>query len=261
MNCSNFGDIANGTNAGIVGKGVNGTGSGFVFENCENYGNVKNAGICAERSNICRTFTNCNNYGRVTSGPGIAVAVTEKGCMKNCKNFGEVSGAGLVSDLNSNAILIECENHSSKKCYAGFVEQCRGRIYKCRNYADATYGFVYRIHNNSIVEQCETDGAFDYYLGYLFDGGGKIYNCIIRGSTSKNKTTQSNNNAKIESVLFIGTIIGTKRNQYYGSDFSAFYINRKKGYIGLKSLDDAGVFGLCGITTDYLNNNGFVQIV
>lgn len=46
---------------------------------------------------------------------------------------------------------------------------------------------------------------------------------------------------------------------FYGDDFSVYFVNRKKGYIGLKTLEDAGVYGICSIDRNYLISQNVLE--
>ena len=261
-NCKNYGIVST-TSYGL--GGIAGALDYGIAENCENFGMLKYAfssriGGIVGRGNP--TITNCINHGTILASGDYAGGICGEGNpveILNCKNYGNLrktrNSSGILGSGNST--IIQCENYG--ECVCGIANSFSGTIYRCSNYGNATYGIVRELNNNGNIRETEISGKFTYYVGQTLNAGSTIKNCLIKGSAANSKGIASTNNATIDGVIFIGKINGVQKNQYYGSDFSAFFVKWKTGYIGLKALESAGVYMFAIPDEEYLKQIGYTK--
>ena len=256
-NCVNYGNCA-----------ISGIGHAVKFVNCINYGNCTRSGICCQNygSGIANiTIVNCVNYGRCSAGINCGTGTNIE--MISCKNFGKCS-AGISSYAESSAVwrIINCENYGKTTYGICSVLKKSGLIQKCVNYGIATYGICGTAQEDSIIQYCFNEGQIINGNGAgicgTVKGSAQVLNCLNKCEL-KDSTCAGIVKSGISSIknsISIHKIGDVETKEYYGSDFSAFFVKWKTGYIGLKALESAGVYMFAIPDEEYLQQIGYTKM-
>ena len=145
-----------------------------------------------------------------------------------------------------------------------------GVIQKCVNYGKsetqwAPTGIAVSV-TNVMISDCRNEGTI-YGSGasgiaYNIGVGSIVKNCLNLGDLPT-ATTKSGIcytvKGTIKNCLSCCKIKNAIQKQYYGTDFSAFYVKWKTGYIGLKALDSVGAYMFAIPNEEYLQERGFAK--
>ena len=237
-------------------------------------------------------FTNCVNKGKIISRcwggtGGIIGRITYGGKAElfNCLNDGDIEGGvytggmiGYTAGNGGNIGVYNCTNKGNIKASSYGVagiwgyqnQQCDYRVINCQNYGNITGSDIAagigNFISNCIVKNCYSSGTIKSGLrmnGIAF--GGICENCLCEGEIKANNNTGHTNAittsaARTKNCIFNGKFNGNERKYFYGTDFSAFFVNYKKGYIGLKALESAGVYIVAIPDEEYLLSRGYVKV-
>jgi len=250
-NCANYGKVYT-----KVISNSSGSASGLFFRfaanatepyiiNCKNYGNVTShysgaTGIILQTDCQAAVIYGCNNYGDICSLQGSAVgltyAATNNMIIKNCANYGNITASsgyvsGLVYIIGENAsTIIDIEN--------------------CANYGKLTGG--------QYVGGIEVGRVSQMTLS--------IRNCISAGEIKHKYNTASASfpiyhttgagiRATAKNCIVDCKVLGQQKKQFWGDDFSGFFVNRMTGRVGLKELEGIGRYMLPIPSASYLEND------
>jgi hypothetical protein len=81
---------------------------------------------------------------------------------------------------------------------------------------------------------------------------------IASSISSASLITFTANAVEIDGLVRRVDAVGSRRLEYYGSDFSQFCINYKTGQLGIKTLEGKGLFQ-GKVTEDTLQRKGYTQ--
>ena len=275
-NCYNRGAITSkdGSALGIsyLGKGV---------KSCVNYGQVSgkngSAGlfISVKLLSNYECFKDFANYGNVKSSNNSACGLFfslnftsgQKLLMYGCSNYGKISGnyaCGLVGISGMcNLTLRNCENygHITSSVYAcGFmrVEGNSDTIINIENCAN--FGNV----------QSQNNRAMGFAVGSLSHVRLAIRNCLSAGDINGGlyyapfyqTAGVSSLVATVKNSIADCKIQGQQTRQFWGNDFSAFFVHRMTGRIGMKEFESVGSFMIPIPSASYLENDlNFTRVV
>ena len=272
-NCYNRGAITSkdGSAQGISydGKGV---------KSCVNYGQVsgKNgtAGlfIYVKLLSNYECFKDFANYGNVKSSNNSAYGLFfsleftsgQKLLMYGCSNYGKISGkdaCGLVRIGGMcNLTLRNCENYGyiTSSGYAGGFMRVEGNSDTIINIENcANFGNV----------QSQSNRAMGFAVGSLSNVRLAIRNCLsagdINGRLYRDPFYQtvgvSSLVATVKNSIANCKIQGQQTRQFWGNDFSAFFVHRMTGRIGMKAFESVGSFMIPIPSASYLEDLNFTR--
>ena len=269
INCVNRGkisaDVSSARAAGIAVKTHGNCCEQLYVINCHNYGditvNTNIGGIVCIGGEKYTQIVNCNNYGNIksTSSAGGVAYTISKGDIIGCVNYGNLLSTGTEYKggilYEGSAQIDNCINYGIVETIGangwcgGIVCRSAKKISNCIN-----YGKVISKAGGTLKAGIAGAGASE-----------GIYNCINYGEllTYNNQTngiTGSGVNSKvIVNCINKSLINGEMIKSYYGSDFSAFFVKWKTGYIGLKALESAGVYMFAIPDEEYLQQIGYTK--
>jgi len=287
-NCNNYGDILL-RNQSIGGICCNGNVESIIL-NCNNYGKIIGrgnlAGIMAN-SPKTSTISNCGNFGYIKSddvnAAGQMVAIIELGLtVENCraKSVSKTTFIGYIRCAAGNTANIFVNN-----CEMNAVNYYGGRTIVC-NVSSKGVGAVVNVHieNSKFIISDSTAGSLyviydSYKLDNLTINNVKFYcknktgdlRMLLSSSTLQEAIIKNTcidvEGTKYTTVFLLskfkgeGILINIKKpseikKQYYGADFSGFYVSWRTGKIGLVALDGRGSFQGT-VDEEFLKNKGY----
>ena len=269
-NCENNGNIVSGSPCG----GVIGTITKTIRD-CSNNGdinvttasNVHNIGgiagnLFSSKESSC---SGCVNRGNITisgynAGGIIGGTSVSNLIISNCKNYGNVGTANVVGGIVgsariNNLILSHCENYG----------EIKGKDYNCGGLVgavDTAEISVCKNKGNIIADKVESVGAFVGRTTLAI----KVSNCINYADVIKKKNVTSacfglfekGSTHKINGVISCGKLNGVLDKEYYGTNFSEFYLDLKSGEVGLKLFVGKGLFQ-GKVEENILQNKGYTK--
>ena len=254
INCENHGKVSGRYIGGIMGRS---TGSNFaVIDSCVNTGEICTAGDAVGggiAGSVKAVITNCVNSGNFFASSSLAgiCSILEDGEIRDCKNFGNVFN-GVINNLRENAKVFNCENAFEGNCTNGLVKTCSGKIYRCVNKSNATYGLANIVSETGGIYECESLGDSIYYIANKINAGGEVKNCHFKGESLQAVGT---NNGSLINIVYESS----SNKEYYGTDFSKFFITWKDQRIGLIAIESVGLYR-GKLTEAYLIKKEFTKV-
>ena len=266
--CNNYGKI--------YGKGYYVAGivvflkKGKVFY-CNNYGKLEAengtaGGIVASvyGTQTFTTISNCSNYGKII-------------CKSNYHWSGEIVGFYGADDnsVGENPLTISCcKGFSSSPC--GLTGRVFEKLVIRDCILDKYFPTEEKKYTGLIVAIMQEQGSAEISnISINIRSTNLTQLCFIYSSTQSNKVNIKNisynlncdsithtrvttfqGEMKIDGCLFSMKVGGTTHKQYYGSDFSGYYVDFKTGKIGLKSHSGKG-FYQGKVTEEFLLAKGY----
>lgn len=268
-NCENHGNFVWERNSSCLPGGFLGISynkkNDIEITDSKNYGNNAFAGMVAYFEGFL-AIVNCENHGKVIEGveSGEIIATISSGNVEtkitivNCKIFSK-AGRPIIGNIWSEAI--ENIYIDIKNVVVDFCDSQVSPYYIIVRYIDsANYETRINVNGLQVVDKREASSLVLY--GWLTDRTTiSLKNIVLFlecDSANRFALMEYKNDEKI---LNVSIIIFCKKStadnkQYYGTDFSGFYIDFKTGKIGIKSLSGKG-FYQGRVTEEYLTNKGF----
>jgi len=227
------------------------------------------------------SIINCKNYGYVkgnSEASGIIGNVTQSdtkmGYLLNCINEGQITSlsnnaTGVVATSSSSAKFLTIRNCVNKgKVFAGGNNRAIG----IANSGSTNFGTS---DSKFLIENCVNEGDLEgkYCAGITsFSVTGArssfiVRNCLstgnfYRGSSASSyytiySSTGVSNKISVVNCIGIGKVMENQQGmkQFWGNDFSAFFVHRMTGRIGLKELEGIGRYMLPIPSASYLEND------
>ena len=282
-NCENYGHVETPHYcAGIVAT----PSAHMEIIRCKNFGTIKGgtcvAGIVSADYYIgAKKISYCENYGDLHfSGQacgGIIGWITQKTEVSNCRQYGRLFEEGnawyngsIVGQVSQggDAIVKDCVVEYYGEVNAVIV----GRIIDSKieisnisitkhNLRDTTIELFTDITNSSCLLSkveviAKSDNKVPFYACHYYGGENELVleNIFVNidNVTNTNITNKTSESAKVKIKSLI------INNQFYGSDFSGYYVDWKTGKVGVKAVSGKG-FYQGKVTTQWLLNNGYQQ--
>ena len=260
---------------------------------CENHGRIISGQLTGGLAYSVSYAKNCKNYGNLSNSSyngGIAVSGTY---FIDCENYGTAYG-GIFGE-GRDATVINCKSYGN----APLVGRSIGGLIIKNCYTEAhVINWFYQTSGKVTIENLTIDFSKTIRGGRIFFDNAYNNNSVNLDITVKDCTIilGLNNNVKLFSsavlsptrVKFKNILIEceedfepwndslisgyqstipdeydgviVKGQKYYGSDFSAFFVKWKTGYIGLKTLESAGVYMFAIPDEEYLKQIGYVKM-
>ena len=281
-NCYNKGNISADYNAYGISLSV------FVAKNCINYGNISQAGTGLVAAGLFGTLYTgssamvygCKNYGNVASNKvcGIVGKViilsnsTRPHYVLDCANYGNLKGDSSAVGILSTADGGSFTHLSVRNCVN------KGYLIGKNSMACGIMGGLNSSSGNAqvLVENCLNEGALKsssraYGITSMFltatTSKMSVRNCISRGALTQisnnanycylivNSSAQNAGRLDIQNCIADCKVLGQQTRQFWGNDFSAFFVHRMTGRIGLKELESIGRYMLPIPSASYLEND------
>jgi hypothetical protein len=273
-NCINYGNVSGNMYVAGISCAVEGN---LRIENCKNYGDIiaetdQCAGIASANLGGERYIKKCENYGYIKGRnypAGILSYSTGNSTIIGCKDYskgkhGTAYGHIFGGTNYSTGDIIKKHTIIIEDCEVYFVAESSGSIFgTCKR---PQINII--INNLKIINQSKARKELRllYYIENLdsltlkniyIDGGETISSLKIYGNNKTDKEVVQVKNIIVEKVASIQdfknqlkslTIDGviyfsmTGKKYYYGTDFSGFSYNNKKGKVELISFGATSAF-------------------
>ena len=260
-----------------------------MIKGCVNYGTISGYAQCGGISGFTQCIVeNCTNYGKinaVTSSGGVVArgdVYEQPLVVKGCKNFGSINGSSTTTNGEivghvSNIDLFILENcyalssqglplFDSSHAHEIILKNCKVDV------LDFSYDNVFLIFRscNQTYENVITKTTVENVHIVVHKGKPKKLGLFSTHNESnllyiENVLITSNvyidyqvlhTKSSTESFDYNGVIFDTGNKQFYGSDFSDFFVDFKTGKLGLKALSGKG-FYQGAVSEEVLLNKGF----
>ena len=239
-NCVNYGDIKGSTSStGLFSGFVSGL-SGQSLINCINYGGVVSSqyayGIidhCSQNNE--KLIYGCQNYGYINGSSRAAGIVSrcKDTTIRNCANFGNVKGGsntgGIIGMVEASG-TIKLENCGNFGTITG---------------SDRTAGLVGGQGSGItlIIQNCISAGE----IKSTINNPPSSYHHPICSSNISSQT--------IKNCIADCRVVGQQKKQFWGNDFSGFFLNRMTSKIGLSAFERVGRYMTPIPSASYLEND------
>ena len=238
--------------------------SHIIFENCNFYGEMNEGalyagGFLGRNGGKC-DIINCKSFGKITSP-------------KNQAYMGFLIGScydgAKTKDKVTNIINCEIEKNDAVAIVGmvdGAIKVNLENIKINTKASGVSYGIFYGIYNNCEVNIKNITVQGVQFTNVLYTlNNSKLYieNLLYVISTEKDMPIWYRDFSNNAFVYVNGVVVireASKKNEFYGSDFSGFYTDWKTGKIGLKALSGKG-FYQGRLTEEILINKGFEKKV
>ena len=277
-NCYNKGTIRSDKIASGISCSV------FLAKNCINYGNISSSfssgyslgglfGTLYTRSSFAM-ICECKNYGNVAGNYVYGIVgnlnafnnSTNPHYIVDCVNYGDLKGNTFAAGIMSTGYFTQL---TVKNCIN------KGDLFASNRACGILYNNTSSSSNNRqlLIENCVNEGTLNaaYVYGVMMHLTNSnnlwvtIRNCISRGAMSAtsanycysivNITAQNASKLDIKNCIANCKIQGQQTRQFWGDDFSGFFVNRMTGRVGLKELEGIGRYMLPIPSASYLEND------